>query len=578
MKIAILVGLSVVVWGAPGTAWGQLADSAWPKFHANASCTGEGPGAGVINSKLWAIPGYEVASSPAVGPDGTVYVGMGSLTSSAGAFYALNGQSGAIKWEMNTSQHVDSSPALGANGLVYFGCQNDDFYAVNASNGVVKWSFKTSAPVNASPALDGDLVFIEGGGVLYALNAATGASAWKYVTNRQSSPAVGENGLIYVASQEKSGSDTTNQVRALEETTGVLKWTYDAGLLNSDPVVGPNGEVYLARGEGLLDAVDGERGTRIWRFTAPGKLNFTTPALGSNGTLYAINANGVVYALNSKTGAQIWHHTGASGTVFVSSPALGGDGTVYAETVKGQMLSLNGETGALNWSFQFDSEKNQSYSSPAIGPNGNLYVGTYTNGIVALDSVLTLSTLSLSPTALDGGDSVETEVALFGSAPTDGAVVSLTSNLPTIVKVPSTVKIPAGKSSFGFTLATKPTQTTQKVTLTATYKGLTKSALLTVYGDSISAFALSSTSVAGGATVTGTVTLAQPAPTGGWLVMLKASSSSDVSFPASIKVSAGATKATFTISTKSFKGSAISDVFTASDALSSKSATLKISP
>jgi len=55
-------------------------------------------------------------SSPAIGSDGTVYVG-----SDDNKLYAINGKSGVKLWEFETGREVNSSPAIGPDGTVYVG-------------------------------------------------------------------------------------------------------------------------------------------------------------------------------------------------------------------------------------------------------------------------------------------------------------------------------------------------------------------------------------------------------------------------------------------------------------------------
>ena len=55
-------------------------------------------------------------SSPAIGTDGTVYIGSYDYK-----VYALNGKTGAKKWEYKTGAEVESPPAIGTDGTVYFG-------------------------------------------------------------------------------------------------------------------------------------------------------------------------------------------------------------------------------------------------------------------------------------------------------------------------------------------------------------------------------------------------------------------------------------------------------------------------
>ncbi len=95
-------------------------------------------------------------------------------------------------------------------------------------------------------------------------------------------------------------------------------------------------------------------------------------------------------------------------------------------------------------------------------------------------------------------------------------------------------------------------------------------------GSTVSALGVNPTSVTGGSTSTGTVTLSGAAPSGGASVALS-SSSSAATVPASVTVAAGATSATFTVNTTSVSGSATATI-TASYGGTSKSAALTVQP
>ena len=69
---------------------------------------------GTASTLLWeTIMGATLWSSPAIGADGTVYVG-----SFEGKVLALDGKTGAKKWEFLAGELVKSSPAIGTNGEV----------------------------------------------------------------------------------------------------------------------------------------------------------------------------------------------------------------------------------------------------------------------------------------------------------------------------------------------------------------------------------------------------------------------------------------------------------------------------
>src|SRR5439155_1327587 len=118
--------------------------------------------------------------------------------------------------------------------------------------------------------------------------------------------------------------------------------------------------------------------------------------------------------------------------------------------------------------------------------------------------------------------------------------------------VPSSVAVPAGATTATFTVSTSPVTASTTVTISAAYGGVSKSATLTVMPPplpTVFSLTLNPTSVIGGLqTSTGTVTLGAPAPAGGAQVMLS-SSNGAASVPSSVTVPAGATSATFAVST-----------------------------
>ena len=104
-----------------------------------------------IGNPIWQfVMGNGTRSSPAIGPDGTVYVGSGFK------LYAINGKSGLKLWEFKTGGSVLSSPAIGPDGTVYVGSDDKKLYAINGKSGVKLWEFETGDGVNSSPDIGSD--------------------------------------------------------------------------------------------------------------------------------------------------------------------------------------------------------------------------------------------------------------------------------------------------------------------------------------------------------------------------------------------------------------------------------------
>jgi hypothetical protein len=168
---------------------------------------------------------------------------------------------------------------------------------------------------------------------------------------------------------------------------------------------------------------------------------------------------------------------------------------------------------------------------------------------------VSLSSLSLNPTSVTGGNSSTGTVTLSGPAPANGAQVTLSSSNTTAARVPSSVTVAAGATSATFTVSTSAVTASTTVTISATYGGATRSASLTVTpapppAPTLSSLTLNPTSVVGGAqSSTGTVTLSGPAPAGGAQVALSSSNTGAARVPSSVIVPAGATSVTFTVNT-----------------------------
>ncbi len=162
-----------------------------------------------------------------------------------------------------------------------------------------------------------------------------------------------------------------------------------------------------------------------------------------------------------------------------------------------------------------------------------------------------LSSLSLNPATVSGGQSATGTVSLSAGAASGGAVVGLSSANPAAT-VPTSVTVPANMTTATFAVSTTSITITTAGNIVASYGGVTKSATITVTASApatLSSLSLSPSTVIGGANSTGTVTLSKAAPTGGTVISLTSKTPARATVPASITIAAGASSATFNIST-----------------------------
>src|SRR6267378_2920780 len=114
---------------------------------------------------------------------------------------------------------------------------------------------------------------------------------------------------------------------------------------------------------------------------------------------------------------------------------------------------------------------------------------------------LTLSSLAVNPTSVNGGSPSTGTVALSGPAPSGGAVISLSSDNTAAATVPAGVTVAYGATSATFTVSTSAVTASTPLTITASYGGGTKTASLTVTPPNpatLYSIALNPTSVNGG--------------------------------------------------------------------------------
>ena len=116
----LLTGLCVGCGGKDDAAGGR---GVWRMFRHDAQHTGRSPFVGPsAPTKKWDFDtGDDVYSSPAIGADGTVYVG-----SCDKKLYAIKAD-GTKKWEFATDA---GSPAIGADGTIYVGSFDNKLYAI----------------------------------------------------------------------------------------------------------------------------------------------------------------------------------------------------------------------------------------------------------------------------------------------------------------------------------------------------------------------------------------------------------------------------------------------------------------
>jgi alcohol dehydrogenase (cytochrome c) len=354
---AVIATAVVVAWaggssaagdalGQPPPEWASNAGS-WPAHNydlANTRDTTRSPissqnVAGLKVKWRFAIKGTSVFGAIATSPiviNGTVY--FQDLNSNV---YALDRSTGKLKWE-----HKFNKPDEGPNGVSYgygrlYGATSTDAFALDPQTGKQVWARKLprnkNEGIDMTPQLyDNTVVFStvpgnpssfyagNGDGIVWALDAATGKTKWKFNTISDGAklfgnpklnsggglwypPAVDSQGRVFISianpgplygtpefpdgSSRPGPNLYTNSIVALNGQTGKLLWyrqavphdvrDYDLmipAILATVPIQGVQTEVVLVAGKmGKAFAYRADNGKHLWTRSVGTHLHDTGP-------------------------------------------------------------------------------------------------------------------------------------------------------------------------------------------------------------------------------------------------------------------------------------------------------------
>lgn len=339
----------------------------------------------------------QVASSPAI-ENGIVYFG-----SYDGNFYALDAATGKEKWKFAMeyerrfqAKHIHqnepkeqtipdawdfftSSPAI-FKGRVYFGSGDKNVYALDAQTGELKWKFATKDVVHASPAVWNNTIYIGSwDSCLYALDADNGKEKWKFKAGEdfvnfnqvgfQSSPTVAD-GVVYIGCRD-------SHVYAIDALTGNKKWEYSTGnaWVSNTPAV-RDGVVYV--GTNPFNALDAKTGKLLYSFSG-GAGVFSSPALAGDFAYFG-GLIGNFFAVDTKSGKLVWEFKtdGAKKDVL---KVIGGDGKWNPAAFSSVFNDFQDDYIIMSKRFSAGAV----LSSPVVD-GGEIYFGSTDGNLYALHS------------------------------------------------------------------------------------------------------------------------------------------------------------------------------------------------
>jgi len=156
-----------------------------------------------------------------------------------------------------------------------------------------------------------------------------------------------------------------------------------------------------------------------------------------------------------------------------------------------------------------------------------------------------LDVASLAPNPIHGGETLKFTVSLNEPAGFPGQTVTVTNTNPAVT-LPGTVAFATGETTKSFEIVPNYVSADVEGTVTTSLDSVTKESTLTVLSHKVSSVAVDPSTVIGGNSAIGTVTLTSKAAPGGYVVALS-SDNADITVPAEVTVAEGQTTATFPV-------------------------------
>ena len=204
-----------------------------------------------------------------------------------------------------------STPAV-AEDLLYVGSCSGIFYALDKNTGSVKWSYDITRD-GRQTSFHGDMLITEelaiigtdgrslesGIGHLYAFERNTGKVRWKYFAGRGVTTDVLRLGdRIFAVTQN-------DELICLNVQNGQLDWAFASTFAGNQPDLGHSpalagDQIFFGGRDGIIYALAANTGQLLWKRKLDGALSAALRTFENH--VYAGVASGRIYALNAKTG------------------------------------------------------------------------------------------------------------------------------------------------------------------------------------------------------------------------------------------------------------------------------------
>jgi eukaryotic-like serine/threonine-protein kinase len=324
------------------------------------------------------------------------------IANQSGEALAIDAVKGTLKWKDKLDLRADAKSPFISSSTVYFAGYNDVF-GYDITTGKSNWSYTGfSGYIGNTPLLIKNLMYVSESESVVCLNIDTKKQIWTYDAKESIYSSVcEENGVLFFTSGYLNGKGILHAVEAI---TGKALWTYTMDAPTGPNYTSPavvNNIVYVCAGR-FVEALDAKTGRLKWssKLKYGGLYNDASPTV-VDGVVYV--ADRFVYAFDASTGKLKWEF-GDNYSTYESSPIVK-NGVLYIGNSSDEMAAIDVVTGKQKWVFKAGDEIS---SSPCYA-NGAIFFGSDDAYLYSIDATTgkllwryqTSGKIISSPTVID---------------------------------------------------------------------------------------------------------------------------------------------------------------------------------
>lgn len=279
--------------------------------------------------KLWANP-TEVGRSSY---DNGIVVSYAA----AGRIIAVNANTGALIWEINTTTYksypitsFSSSWPIIINGTLYWSYTGNGqtvMAATDVATGKELWTVPIKGSFRGQPLyFDGKIEFPTDNGYIQCINLSTKQTLWTVQLPTTPTPLLAYGGsyaagVVYHPVRDSTGLAHIGLFCAFNANDGTSVWNQTTTdlVVRSTAVSSKFSLFFGGSMDTYLYAIHWKTGGIVWKFKTDGAVG-RSPVVAGNGIVYFGSTDNYIYAVDVKTGELVWKYE--AGKVVTTHPAL----------------------------------------------------------------------------------------------------------------------------------------------------------------------------------------------------------------------------------------------------------------